>query len=144
MYDAQLKKMLAYIGAAIASFVAQLTMLYLAVGKILAAHTIPALLVATVLWLSQCYFAVAVATKYQELKSLEHKLGIPEMRRRVYYDHRPLFGKIWDRFHRRSLGIEQEDYARLASLIDCGTLAFLLLATAMYAYIVWVTIGFHT
>jgi hypothetical protein len=139
MYDAQLKKMLAYVGAAIASFVAQLTVFYLAVGRVLVAHPTPGLFVTSLLWLSQCYFAVAVVTKYQELKMLEHKLGITETRRRVYYPHRPLFGKLWDRLHRKSLGIDAGDYARLTLLLDVGTFGFLILVTVMYGYIVWVT-----
>ena len=143
MYDAQLKKMLAYVGAAITSFVAQLTVLYLSVISVIVAHIVPALIVTTLLWLSQCYFAVAVVTKYQELKALEHKLGITEMRRRVYYDQRPFVGKVWDKFHRGSLGTNSGDYARLASMLDYGAFIFLVLVTVMYAYILLVMILLH-
>jgi len=143
MYDAQLKKMLAYVGAAIASFVAQLTTLYLTITRALVTHTLPALIVTTLLWLSQCYFAIAVVTKYQELKALESKLGIPEMRHRIYYDHRPYVGKIWDRFHRGSLGTGRGDYKRLASSLDFGTALILVLVTLMYLYIFLAIFGFH-
>jgi hypothetical protein len=141
MYDGQLKKMLAYVGVSITSFVAQLTVFYLAVGRVLVPHTPVALIVTTLLWLSQCYFAVAVVTKYQELKILEQRLGITELRRRVYYSNRPLFSRLWDRVHRRFLGIETGDYARLAKLLDVGTAAIWILVTLMWGYIVWLVLS---
>jgi hypothetical protein len=141
MYDAQLKKMLAYVGASITSFVAQLTVFYLAVGKVLAPHTPVAIIVATLLWLSESYFAVAVVTKYQELKALEQALGIAELRRRIYYPNRPRFSRLWDRLHREFLGIEAGDYSRLAAILDAGTFVVVAIVTLMWVCIVWLILS---
>lgn len=133
--------MLAYVGASITSFVAQLTVFYLAVGKILVPHTPLAIAVTTLLWLSECYFAVAVVTKYQELKALEHALGIAKLRHRVYDRNRPRVSKLWDRLHRGFLGIEAGDYSRLATILDAGTLVILCIVTLMWGYIVWLILS---
>lgn len=137
MYDGQLKKMLAYVAAAITSFVAQLTVFYFAVGGNLVPHTIPALIVTTLLWLSQCYFSIAIVTKYHELKVLENKLGITDVRSLIYDPNRPRFGKLWDKFHREYSGINAGDYKRLACMLDSGASIVLVLVTLMYIYIVW-------
>jgi hypothetical protein len=137
MYDGQLKKMLAYVAAAITSFVAQLTVFYFVVGGNAVPHSVPAYVVATLLWLSQCYFSIAVVTKYHELKILEHELGITDIRGRIYYSNRPRFSKLWDKFHREHSGINARDYRKLARRLDYGTAIVLSLVTLMYIYIVW-------
>lgn len=137
-YEAQLKKMLAYVTVSITSFIAQFTVFYLAVVGTLSPHKYPALILPSAFWLSQCYFAVAIITKYQELKTLEWKLGISKMRNYVYYPYRPRFGKIWDWLHRKILGTEEEDYAKLASALDWGAFFVLTVVTLFYGYIVWI------
>jgi hypothetical protein len=137
MYDGQLKKMLAYVAVAITTFGAQLVLFYSVIGGIPSNHIAPAILVATVLWLSQCYFAVAVVAKYHELKILENRLGITKIRGRIYYPNRPRFGRLWDRVHRQFLGVEAGDYARLAMILDWGTFVVPILVSLMYAYLLW-------
>ena len=135
MYDGQLKKMFAYVTAAIASFVAQLTVFYFATGGNAVPHIAPAITVTTLLWFSQCYFSIAVVTKYHELKVLERELGITDVRGRIYYPNRPRVGKLWDKFHREHSGINAGDYRKLARRLDFGTAIVLLLVTLMYVYI---------
>jgi len=93
MYDAQLKKMLAYIASAISSFAAQLSVFLLVVGRSLTLPTFPAVTLTVLLWLAQVYFAVAIVTKYHELMILENELGITRVHHSIY-STRPLFAKL--------------------------------------------------
>jgi hypothetical protein len=135
MYDAQLKKMLAYIAAAISSFAAQLTMFLLVVGRSITLPVLPTVTLAILLWLAQCYFAVAVVTKYHELAILENELGITRIHRSIY-PTRPLFAKLWDKLHRQSLGIDAGDYERMNLLMDFGMALTFLLVTIQLGYII--------
>jgi hypothetical protein len=141
MYDAQLKKMLAYVSASITSFVGQLTMLYLAAGNFLISHVGAELFITFAFWASQCFFAVAISTKYQELKTLEMKLGISQLRKSVYYPNRPFFARAWDRFPRGSLGMATNDRSRLAKILDVGTAAVLTGVTSLWIYVVWIILS---
>jgi len=134
MYDAQLKKMLAYIAAAISSFGAQLTVFFFAVQRSATLPVLPTFVLAILLWLSQCYFAVAIVTKYHELMILENKLDITNMHAQTY-PSRPVLAKMWDRLHRQSLGIGPENYKRMNLLMDLGTALVLILVTILFGYI---------
>ena len=146
MYDAQLKKMLAYIGLGISSFIPQLTIFFFVVGKVAnipSEATFPIVLLTFGFWLAEIFFSIAIVTKYHELMIMENKLNITLVHRDVFYRIRPIVAKLWDVIHRKGLvqkgievGIEEEERYRQTNWIISGvTFAIILFVTIIFVYI---------
>lgn len=110
IYDGQLKKMLAYIAVEITSFAAQLTTFIFLLGQ---NHAIsnpwfadPFLMLglpwAGLLWFSQCYLAVSIVAKFQEIVVLERKLGITHFYSGIRED-RFYFARVVDQLTKKFL-----------------------------------------
>lgn len=150
MYDAQLKKMLAYIGLGISSFIPQLTIFFFVVGKVAkipSEATFPIVLLAFGFWLAEIFFSIAIVTKYHELMIMENKLNITLVHREIFYRIRPIVGKLWDVLHRKGLvqkgievGVEEERYRQTNWIITGVTLAIILVVTIIFAYILNATL----
>lgn len=131
MYDAQLKKMLAYIAVAISSFVAQLALFYFVTT---AASRFPdnlTLILTTALLASQWYFVIATFTKFQELIILENELGIRKMYD-VMRQYRYSFARAWDWGHRGFLRVHGSEYKRMNVSFTIVTILFL-----VFTFFVW-------
>jgi len=98
VYDAQLKKMLAYIALLISVFIPQIQVL-LSVRQGPAALLIP---LSLVLLVAQMYFSIAVITKFQEIMIMESKLNA-DFYKNVFYRMRPLISAYYDRLFQRIL-----------------------------------------
>lgn len=89
IYDAQLKKLLAYTIVFLAVFIPQL--------QFLMNSSIYLLPFAIILFLAQIYFSLAVITKLQEIQLMESQLN-KEFFNDVLLSNRPVISKYYDRF----------------------------------------------
>jgi hypothetical protein len=134
VYDAEVKKMLGYIASAISSFAAQLTMFMLVVGRSVRLPAIVGSVLAVALCLLECYFLMAIVTKYQNIVILENELGITQIHSRIY-PMRSRFAKFWDSRHRIGLGIQDRNYERMNLWLDVGTIVAILVVILLWSYV---------
>jgi hypothetical protein len=133
VYDAQLKKMLAYIAVMITSFGAQLALLFVAVGRGASLLSIPVSyleILAALLWGSQFCLVIAIATKFQELIILENELRI----RRTYdqmMEYKFSLARLWDWVLRASFRIRGAEYQRMNVPFTAATIGLLIIITAV-------------
>jgi hypothetical protein len=89
IYDAQLKKLLAYTIIFLAVFIPQL--------QILMNSNVYLLPFAFILFLAQIYFSIAAITKFQEIQIMERQLN-EEFFNQVLLNSRPVISRHYDRF----------------------------------------------
>lgn len=114
MYDAQLKKMLAYVGLGISSFIPQLQLFFFLLNRpeisILIARMLGFL--SFFFLVAQVFFVTAVTAKFHELMVMESKLGFDIMYKQVFYRTKPWIAKMYDRIWERVAvrkGISKEE-----------------------------------
>jgi hypothetical protein len=137
VYDAQLKKMLAYIAIMLTSFAAQLALLFVAVGRSAWSPNISVSnfkILAFVLWLSQLCLVLAIATKFQELVILENELGF-----RVTYDemikHKFILARFWAKAFGVFFRIRGTEYKRMNIPFTVVTVILLIIITAVFCWV---------
>lgn len=145
-YDAQLKKMLAYIASALTSFGAQVATFYFVGGRGLSPSSVPGVFVlSSLLWLSQIFLVLAIVTKFQELVVLDMRLGISS-----FYGlrHRFHYAKLWDALFKSLLfskkdDAEQDNYPRMNLVLDLVVVLLVGLSTVFFGLILAQLLNFH-
>lgn len=131
VYDAELKKLLAYIAAVISTVYFHFNLLIMILNKTLLYPFFSSLLSFS-LWVAGCYFFIMAGTKYFELKQLENKLGITELFWKLSTSWN-IFSKILHWVHSDVMGIRRENWKMFSLFLDLVTLLFILLT----GYIFW-------
>lgn len=147
IYDAQLKKMLAYIAVAITSFLAELTTFLSALGQNHMTSTAlfvgPFLLLglafAGLLWCFQCYLGIAIVAKFQEIVILERKLGTKQFFDDIKED-RFFLSRVLDELTTKALRtkVEIDDHAyarRLNPFLNSITILSLAVPTGLFIFV---------
>jgi len=128
LYDADVKKMLAYVAGGISSFTLQMTLFYFVAGKTLTRPPELLGLLGLGLWIAVCYFVIMTGTKYITIRQLENELGLTELMWRLSSDWNRL-SKLVYWTHIEAMGIRTKNYRRLALMVDVGTI-FVIIVSA--------------
>jgi hypothetical protein len=134
MYDAELKKMLAYVAGGLSSLTVQITLLYYVANRILSVTSIFLGLLGVVAWVAVSYFVIMTGTKYFSIKQLENELGITALMWRLYPDWNTL-SKLLHRFHSQTMGVRRKQYRRLALLVDSISLCAIFLSASLLLFL---------
>ena len=138
IYDGQLKKMLAYIAAAITTFVPQFGILFFVVGKAMTAAAVAALVsLEILLWFGDFVLVIAIVTKFQELVILERRLGIIEFYSAIRRQ-RFVYARLWDKTSTTLLGVKQGalDYKSMNRFLVFATSIVLITITGLSIWVV--------
>lgn len=152
IYDAQVKKMLAYIGLGISSFIPQMQIFFFILGNIRVIDLGTSLLIfllALGFYGAQIFSIIAIVTKYQEIKVMEDKLRITIVHDKIFYRIRPIVTKVWDYVLRVIIGKgqteeklkEEERYRTLNRIISLLTLLVSVFVTIIFVYVAVILIG---
>jgi len=137
-YDGQLKKILAYLAAAISSFLAELTIFSFVVEHPIVDLLFLPLLGIGFLWIFQCFLAISIVAKFQELVILERELGIRRFYRSIKTS-RFFFAKKLDQFFEKTLGTKHNrdawDPKRMNKFLNIVTIIVIGVATFLFLYI---------
>jgi hypothetical protein len=131
LYDADVKKMLAYVAGGISSFTMQMTLFYFVASKALSRPLALLGILGLLLWIAVCYFLIMTGTKYFTIKQLENELGITELMWSLSSDWNRL-SKLLHWVHSQAMGVRTRNYKRLALMVDIATICAILVSTGLF------------
>ncbi|MEM3826201.1 MAG: hypothetical protein QXZ08_01420 [Nitrososphaeria archaeon] len=130
IYDAELKKLLAYITATITTLYFHFNLLIQVSNKTIFPPIFSSIF-SFALWIAGCYFFIMATTKYIEIKQLECKLGITNIYEELSKNWN-IFSKLLHFFHYQMTGIKYEQWKKHSLFIDIITIIFIALTGYMF------------